>query len=135
MTRPCSERGTGVLSTTFGVGVVLLLLFSAAHVLLNLWVRSTVESVTTDAATRVALSRAAPGDLAAVQRRAVADARSDLGSYGERVQMDFETDPAGRSVILHVRAPAMNLVPRLLGSDLGLGDIDRRIVVTREVAH
>ena len=130
-----SERGAGVLSTTFGIGVFLLLLFAASHLLLNLWVTSTVESVSTDAATRVALSGAGADRLDAVQARAIADARSDLGGYGSEVQLDFEPDPTGRSVILHVRAPAIRLVPRLLGSDLGMGGIDRRIVVAREMAR
>lgn len=129
------ERGAGVLSTTFGIGVFLLLLFATSHLLLNLWVTSTVESVTTDAATRVALSGAAPDRLGAVEARAIADARADLGGYGREVRLDFEADPTGRSVILHVRAPAIRLVPKLLGNDLGMGGIDRRIVVTREVAR
>jgi len=115
--------------------VFLLLLFAASHLLLNLWVTSTVESVSTDAATRVALSGAGADRLDAVQARAIADARSDLGGYGSEVQLDFEPDPTGRSVILHVRAPAIRLVPRLLGSDLGMGGIDRRIVVAREMAR
>jgi len=111
------------------------LLFAASHLLLNLWVTSTVESVTTDAATHVALSGTPLDRRSEVEARAIADARSDLGDYGSQVQLDFEPDPTGRSVILHVRAPAIRLVPRMLGSDLGMGGIDRRVVVTREVGR
>ena len=50
------ERGSGVLSTTFGVTVFVALLMFAAHVLLNLWVISSVDAVAFDAATDVATS-------------------------------------------------------------------------------
>ena len=39
------ERGSGTLSTVFGVGVFLILLMFCAHLLLNLWLMSSVDAV------------------------------------------------------------------------------------------
>lgn len=125
------ERGSGVFSAIFGVTVVLVLLTFTAHVLLNLWAMSVVDSVAFDAATEVATAdrgRAGP----ALEARVIERARESLGRYGRTVQMEFEPDASGRSVILHVQAPPLNLLPRAASSVVGLGGIDRRIVVERE---
>ena len=126
------ERGNGVISTTFGVGVFLLLLLMAVHVLLNLWVISTVDAVARDAASRVALSGDDPGEIAATERAALSSARVALGDFAERVELRFEPDPTGESVVLRVTTSGLQLVPRFAREALGVGAIDRRVVVRRE---
>jgi len=127
-----SDRGNGVFSTVFGVGVVLVLLFFASHVLLNLWLTSSIDSVAHDAATDVATSGADDAHLARVEQRAIARARDVLGSFGDRVDLRFEPDPTGRAIILHVRAPALHLLPAFVADPTGLGGTDHRVRVARE---
>lgn len=127
-----SERGTGLLGSVFGVGIVLALVGLASNVLLGLWVRSTVDSVAYDAARRVAT---APLDAGPdVGASALSDARRALGRYGERVSLRFEHPPGADLVVLHVRSPGVALLPRLLGGGPTVGDLDRRIVLLRERA-
>ena len=129
-----AERASGMLSTVFGVGIVLVLLFFASHVLLNLWLTSSIDSVAHDAATDVATSGADDAHLAAIEAQAIHRAREILGSYGSRVELEFEHDPTGRAIVLHVRAPAMNLLPAAVADATGLGGTDHRIRVQRERA-
>jgi hypothetical protein len=120
-----------VLGTTFGVGVFLVLLMFSAHLLLNLWVTSTLEATAHDAALDVALSGAPPGRRRAVEDAALARARASLGRYADRVAFDFE--PAGpHEVVLRVRAPEVRLLPPVAADVFGLGGLDRRIVVEDE---
>ena len=129
-----SDRGNGVFSSVFGVGVFLVLLFFASHVLLNLWLTSSIDSVAHDAATDAATSGADGAHLAAVEERSIRRAREILGRYGDRVEMQFENDPAGQSIVLHVRAPALDLLPAFVADATGLGGVDHRISVHRERA-
>jgi hypothetical protein len=126
-----AERGSGVIGTTFGVGVFLVLLMFSAHLLLNLWVTSTVEATAHDAALDVALSGALPGRRRAVEDAAIARARASLGRYADRVDLEFE--PAGpHRVALRVRAPEVRLLPPIAADVFRLGGLDRRIVVEDE---
>lgn len=124
-----AERGSGVLSTTFGVGVVLVLLFFASHLLLNLWLISVVDDVATDAAVTVARVPAGE-DLGRAQALALERARSTLGNIGDRVHMEFESND--ESVVLHVTAPELRLLPSSVADPLGDDGIDRTIVIARE---
>jgi hypothetical protein len=120
-----------VLSTSFGVGVFLTLLFFVAHVLLNLWTISMVDEAAHQAATSIALSEVTP-DEARKRAAAIDRARKSLGEYGGRVDFEFQPDPTGRTVVLRVRAPELNLLPPAASSALGVGGLDRTIVVRRE---
>lgn len=125
-----SERGTGLISTAFSVAIVVGLVGLCANVAIGLWVRSTVDAVTEDAAGRVA---AAPPDrgLRTAAATAEAEARAVLGSEGDRVEMDWvELGP--ERVVLHVTHPGVSLAPRMLDRRLAVGRIDRTIVVRRE---
>lgn len=136
MTRPLRaddrqrERGSGTLSTVFGVTVFLVLLMFCAHLLLNLWVMSSVDAVAHDAAMDVATSGADGAALAEVEQRAIERAREDLGGYGDRIGLTFESD--AERVVLRVVAPEITLLPRAVADVTGLGGLDRRIVVHRE---
>jgi hypothetical protein len=124
------ERGSGLLSTTLGVAVLIALLGLSANVALGLWTRTTVESVAEDAARRVA--QAPQGtDLAVAASAAAADARRLLGRYGRQVRLDWiELGPG--SVRLRVRAPGATLLPRMVGRTPVVGALDRVVVVRRE---
>jgi hypothetical protein len=125
-----SERGSGLLGAVIGVGVVMAVLGLAANVVLGLWTRTTVDGITYDAARRVA-STPAGEDPAARARQATAEARRLLGPYGSRVDLSFES-LGPPTVVLHVRAPGVGLLPRMLGGGPVVGAIDRRVAVRRE---
>lgn len=134
MTAPVArppERGSGVVGTTFGVGVFLVLLTSAAHLLVGLWQTTSIEAVARDAAVEVAT---APDDLATAtaEARALTRARAALGGLSDGVDLRFEADPTGRDVVLRVRAPSLHLVPRAAAGIVGDRGLDRTIVVPRE---
>lgn len=133
-----TEHGSGLLSTTIGVGVMIAMLGFAANVTLGLWTRTTVDAVAYDAARRVATAPATvegdPAAQLAAEQLAIDHARATLGPFGEQVDLEFE--PSGPDqVVLHVRAPGVGLLPRLLGGGAIVGEIDRRIVVRREVGR
>lgn len=123
-----AERGSGLLSTLFGVAVVLVAIGSACNVCLGLWTRSTVEAVAQDAARDLA---ATPNlDTSRVQF-VLERARGRLGPTGSLTSMRVEsTEP---SVVLRVTHPGVSLIPRLLDRGASVGRIDERIVVRREV--
>ena len=128
------EAGSGVLGTTFGVGVFLVLLLFAAHLLLNLWVTSTVEAAAHDAALDVALSGATGSERRMAEARALERARASLGRFAARVHLEFE--PAGpNQVALHVTAPELRLLPPVAAAVFDLGGFDRRIVLDSEDAR
>lgn len=125
------ERASGLLSAVIGLGVVVGLLGLLSNVALGLWTRTTIDAVAYDAAREVATS---PTHLSRdqVERRALGRARSLLGPVGEDVVFRFEDLHDESTVALRVRAPGVSLLPRLIGSGPTVGEIDRRIVMTRE---
>lgn len=126
-----SEQGSGTLSTMFGVGVFLVMLMFCSHVLLNLWLTTSIDAVAHDAATDVATSGTVGTARAGAERQALERAREALGGYGEWVEMAFE--PASTdTVVLRVTAPEISLLPRSIADVAGLGGLDRRIVVRAE---
>ena len=123
-----------MLGTTFGVGVFLVLLMFAAHLLLNLWVTSTVEATAHDAALDVALSGATGSARRTAEVQAIDRARASLGRFAAEVRFEFE--PAGpHQVALHVTAPELHLLPPVAAAVFDLGGLDRRIVIDSEEAR
>lgn len=125
------ERGSGLLGSVLGVGILMALLGLAVNVSLGLWTRSTVDSVAYDAARDVATAPSG-SDAAGVRAAATQRAKALLGPYGRRVDLTFEGPSTEPTVTLRVRAPGVSLLPRMLGSGPVVGALDRRIVVTRE---
>lgn len=133
--RPRCERGSGLLSSVFGVAIVAALIGLAANVALGLWIRTTVDAVAYDTARQVATSEWVDGSAtsnAAAERDAIAGARRLLGSYGSRISMNFvpTTDPD--TVALRVRAPGTAILPRMFTKSLVVGRMDRTILIRRE---
>jgi hypothetical protein len=127
--RTPSQAGSGLLGSVFGLGIIMTLLGLAVNVALGLWTRSTVDAIAYDAARYVATApRGAGSDEAATD--ALRDARAMLGDYGRRVRLRFER--TGDPVVLAVRAPGVDLLPRVLGRSPTVGAIDRRIILARE---
>lgn len=123
-----------MLSTSFGVGTFLILLTFASHILLNLWVLTTVDAVAHDAATDVAVSGATDETLADVQADVAGRAKQQLGRYGDDVDLTFVDTSINQPVVLEVSAPAIGILPAHLASAIGFDAFERRIVVEREVA-
>ena len=125
------ERGSGLLSTVFGVGVVMVMLGVCANVAIGLWTRSVVDSVAYDAARDVAT--APPGaDPSATRASAIDRAEAALGEFGRRVRFEFESAPEADHVVLRVTAPANSLLPAVVTGGSIVGPLDRRIVIRRE---
>lgn len=131
--RPCGagERGSGLLSTLFGVAVMLAMLMLATNVTLGLWQRTTVDAVAYDVARRVATAPQGT-DRRLREADAIREGRSRLGGLGDEVDMHFVHDPVRPDiVVLAVSAPGVDLVPAA-GFGPVVADLDRRIVVTVE---
>ena len=137
--RRTGDRGNGALSTVFGVMVFLTLLLFASHLLLNLWILSSVDSVAQDAATDVATSGVGDAALTAVEHDALGRARVALGRYADRVQLEFEPAPpslsstGAGSISIPLRAPELTLLPGAIAAVLGDHGLDRHITVSREL--
>lgn len=125
------EGGAGLVSTTTGVTVFLLLLLFATQVLYNLYATSVVTAAAYDAA-RVVAGAAARGDTIEAERQAKAHFRQLLGRYGtDHVQiLDFSESTAD-VVVLHVRSRNPNLLLGRAGRT-AFGVIDRRVRVRVE---
>ena len=130
-----SERGSGLLSAVFGVGIVVALVGVLANVAIGLWVRSTVDSVAFDAAQSVATaddSGDSPSALAANEQEAISRARELLGAYGNRVDFEFIDSGSPTVIALRVRAPGTSLMPRMFAESMVIGKMDRTILVRSE---
>ena len=125
--RARSERGSGPISSWLGFLVFLGLLLFAVQALFNLYATSVVTAVAYDAARRVAVADGGPGTVA----QAEADARRELGRYGQRVTFDWSASD-GEFVVLSVRAEnPTRLLPAMAGP-LAFDEIDRTVRVRVE---
>jgi len=126
------QRGSGLLSTAFGLAMVVGVLGLCVNVSLGLWERSTTDAVAHDVARWVAEAPAG-SDRAIVERRALARGADALGQRRHDVRMEFERDPGDPDrVVLRVRSPGVRLLPRMIGDRVVVGSLDRRIVMRRE---
>lgn len=120
------ERGTGVISSIFGLLVVLVLLLLAVQVTYDLYASSAVTAAAYDAARVVAGSDGGP----AATGTAEAGARRSLGRYGERMSFTWSVD--GDVVELHVVAQNPSFLPVGLRRPLGVDVVDRTVRVRTE---
>jgi len=125
--RARGDRGSGIVSTLFGITVFLVLLFFAVQLLTNLYATSVVTSATYDAARRAATHGHVP-TLAELDE-AETHARSLLGAYGARASFDWSGSDAD-VVRLHVAVTNPRFVP--LVPLVGFDEIDRTVSVRIE---
>lgn len=127
------ERGTGLLPTAFGLAVLLAMLGLVSNVALGLWSRTTTESIAYEAARSVATAE--PGaDREAVREQALERACDQLGGNCSDVRMSFGPEVEGQPMVaLHVEAPGVGLLPRLI-ADGGpvVGGLNRTIRIRQE---
>src|SRR5437899_4056102 len=98
------EGRTGLVSTTAGVTVFLVLLLRAVQVLYNLYATSVVTAAAYDAA-RVVAGAAARGDPREAEQQGKARFRHLLGRYGtDQVEMLDFSESTDDVVVLHVRS-------------------------------
>lgn len=124
--RARSERGTGVISSIFGLLVVLVLLLFAVQVIYDLYATSAVTAAAYDAARVVAGSDGGAGATATAEARA----RDALGRYGSRVSFAWSVD--ADVVRLHVVARNPGFLPASLRRPLGVDAVDRTVRVRTE---
>jgi hypothetical protein len=105
------ERGSGLVSTSFGLAFFLAFLLAAVQVLVHLQASSVLSAVADDAASRAA--RAVPRD------QVEAEARDALGRLGDDATFTWSTD--GGRVTVRVDADGGLLSP--IGSLLGTDDL------------
>lgn len=125
-----SERGSGLLASVIGVGIVMAFVGLSVNVALGLWTRSTVDAVAYDAARDIAT---APDgvDVRLEADAALRRARRALGPYGSQVTMGIEQLDRER-VVLRVTSPGVSLLPRIVDGGPVVGALDRRISLQRE---
>ncbi len=125
-------RGAGLIGTSAGFLVFLLLMLAAVQILFNLYANSMVTAAAHDAAREVAGFDASADRCAAASDASVAFVEA-LGEYGEagRATLSWNcTDPAVVSVRVVADHPTV-LPPRMAGL-ISLGHLDRTIVVRIE---
>lgn len=99
--------GVGLVDTTVGFLIFLILLMFSAQVLVRLYASSTLSSAASHAAEEVAYSPYPPAEVAIAE----ADARRQLGSFGGS-RTTFDWGPLnGDVVVLKVIARAPSFVP------------------------
>lgn len=127
MTRPASERGSGLVSTLAGVTVVLAFLFLATQVLVNLYATSTVTAAADEAAHLLAR------DPGASCERAGARVRQRLGSYAATAGLAVTCSARADAVSVRVVATNPRLTLGGLAASVPFSTIDRTATVRLEV--
>lgn len=128
-----TEAGTGLIGTTAGVSVFLLLMLVAVQLSVNLFATSTVTAAGYDAARIVASRQVDHGDPSAVgaaQARAEATFHDLVGHAATDARLSWHLD--GNDVRFRVQMRPPGILPRSLGIAVGMDDIDRTFVVRIE---
>lgn len=115
-----------MISSIFGLFVVLVLLLFAVQVVYDLYATSAVTAATYDAARVVAGADGGPDATAAAE----AGARDALGRYGERLHFTWTID--ADVVQLHVTAINPGFLPAALRRPLGVDAVDRTVRLRTE---
>ncbi len=124
--RARGDAGTGLIGTSAGVTVFLVLVFFAVQLLTNLYATSVVTSAAYDSARRAATAGHPPSgaELAAAETHG----RSLLGALGQRARFDWRVDTD--TVQLHVAVTNPRFVP--LVPLVGLDSVDRTVTLRIE---
>ena len=122
--RLAGERGSGMLSTAFGIGVFLSLMLLAAQVLTYLYASTVLEATTYDVAVHAA---GTAGDITSAE----AVGRASLGSLGGHAVFDWSAS-TDEEVVVRVAVSRAHLVGTRLAERLGLATIEREARVRVE---
>jgi hypothetical protein len=120
------ESGAGPVSTVFGIAIFLGFLLLATQTLIHLYASSTVSTAVFDAASRGA-AEGGGGCPAAIAR-----ARTLLGDYGERPEVQLSCDSTGDSLRLTLRGPTPANLIGGFGATVGSRGIERTATVRFE---
>jgi len=126
------ERGAGLIGTSTGFLVFLLLLFAAVQILFNLYATTMVTSAAHEAATRVA-GFDASGDRCAAIPAAEAAFVEALGQYGRDGNATLSwncTDPD--RVIVIITADHPTVLPNAVAGIFGLSRLRKTIEIRTE---
>ena len=127
---PPDERGTGLISSVFGVTMFLVFMLVAVQVAYALYTRSTVGLAAYDAAQAVSGSDASYGGITKAESSANTHVETVLGSYGHHAIISWAVSQNFVSVTVSVTSPTV--VPKALARAMGLADTTRTVVLRRE---
>ncbi len=131
--RGSGTRGSGLIGTSAGFLVFLLLLFAAVQILFNLYATTMVTTAAHEAAMKVAGFDAYPDRCAAVPAADAAFIES-LGQYGREGHATLTwtcNDP--QRVIVRITADHPTLLPRAVSGLFGLSHMSKVIEVRTEL--
>ncbi len=130
--RGVADRGAGLVGTSAGFLVFLLLMLAAVQILFNLYANSMVTTAAHDAAREVAGFDASTDRCAATSgaEATFAEALGDYGDAGYATLIWTCTDPQVVSVRVVADHPTI-LPPRMAGL-ISLGRLDRTITIRLE---
>ncbi|MEY2475796.1 MAG: hypothetical protein QOG87_1111 [Actinomycetota bacterium] len=115
-----------MISSIFGLFVVLVLLLLAVQVVYDLYATSAVTAAAYDAARVVAGADGGPSAIPVAED----GARQALGRYGERLEFSWAVD--GDVVQLHVTATNPGFLPAAMRRPLGVDAVDRTVRLRTE---
>jgi len=130
--RGCGERGSGLIGTSAGFLVFLLLLFAAVQILFNLYATTMVTTAAHEAAMKVAGFDASPDRCGAVPaaEAAFVDALGQYGREGHATLAWTCNDP--QRVIVRVTADHPTVLPQAVAGLFGLSHMSKIIEVRTE---
>ena len=123
---PAGEAGSGPISAVFGVAILLGFLLLSTQVLVHLYATSTVTTVAFDTARRAA-SDGGGGCAQAPER-----ARSRLGGYGQRPDVQVTCQEDGDRLSLTIAGPTPAQLVQGFGVTLLDGGLERTATVRIE---
>ena len=115
-----------MISSIFGLFVMLVLLLFAVQVVYDLYATSAVTAAAYDAARVVAGADGGPGATASAEE----SARQALGRYGERLEFAWTVDD--EVVVLRVVARNPGFLPAAVRRPLGVDTVDRTVRLRAE---
>ncbi|MBI2704771.1 MAG: hypothetical protein HYX32_05715 [Actinobacteria bacterium] len=123
-----------MLTASLALLIVLIFLFFAVQLLVNLYVSSTVTSTAFEGARIVASSTVDPSDavsVSAARTRAESKMRSLLGPQGQRATFDWSASDL-EQVVLRVQLDTPRFAMPRWGSSIPMNRIDRTVRVRVE---
>lgn len=107
-----NQRGSGLVSSLFGVCMMLLVVLAATNVAVNIYTRSVVSAAAHDAARRLAAEESqSTGSLEEAEARA----RQQLGNLGRSASTSVVASRSGDFVTVSIATRTPSLLPSAFG--------------------